>query len=384
MSDFLKNKLSQWREKHLFRQRFSRHSPANVEIIVENKKYLSFSSNDYLGLANHPAVVAAFKQGAECYGVGSGASALLGGYTAAHAALEAELAAFFSYPRCLLFSSGFMANLGVVKALTSSNDLILIDKLAHASLIDAALTAEADYVRYKHNDVEDLSSKIPVDKSVFLITEGVFSMSGDIAPLDALINLKKEKNAILMVDDAHGVGVMGKRGCGVTENKKVDILVGTFGKAFGASGAFVLADNTMIETLIQFARPYIYTTAQPPAICEATRKSLQLIQEESWRRTHLQELILYFKTCAQQLGLTLLPSITPIQSILIGDEAKTMQYFAQLKEAGIWVAAVRPPTVPPKQSLLRISLTANHTRAQIDILLAAVVEATLAVACANC
>ncbi len=371
----LKNKLKTSVEKHLFRQRFYRESPAQALVWVEGKPYLSFSSNDYLGLANHPEVIRAFQQGAAQYGVGSGASALLGGYTKAHRALEEALAEFFEYPRCLLFSTGFMANLGVIQSLAHSMQVIFLDKLAHASLIDAALSSKADCVRYQHNHIQDLKNKIEKNqhKMPFIITEGVFSMQGDEACLDALITLKKETHALLMVDDAHGIGVLGEKGQGVVEGKQqaVSLLVGTFGKAFGTAGAFVAGSDLYIETLIQYARPYIYTTALPPAVCEATRASLQLLKTEKWRRTHLKTLIDYFQSQARSLKLPVLPSHTPIQAIEIGDDAKTMDFFEKLKQQGFWVAAVRPPTVPPGRSLLRISLSVHHQIEHLTRLLTA-------------
>ncbi|MBI5447653.1 MAG: 8-amino-7-oxononanoate synthase [Gammaproteobacteria bacterium] len=373
LENSLQHKLKERTEKNLFRQRFKRSTPIEADVIVDGKKYLNFSSNDYLGLANHPHVIHAFKKGVDQYGVGSGASALLGGYTHAHHALEEELAHFFNYPRCLLFSSGFMANSGVIHALTQKKDSIFIDKLAHASLIDASLSSPAALFRYKHNNTIDLKHKLK--KSIhaipFLITEGVFSMEGDLACLEKLISIKNETKGVLIVDDAHGIGVIGNKGQGSTEGKQhaVSMLVGTFGKALGTSGAFVAGSDVSIEALIQYARSYIYTTAQAPALCEATRASLKLLESETWRRTHLNNLIAYFQTQANSLGLTILKSSTPIQAILLGEDKKTMICFEQLKKRGVWVAAIRPPTVPPGRSLLRITLNAHHQISHLDYLL---------------
>lgn len=364
------------RQQSLFRQRYVRASPVAPFVNVDGQAYLSFSSNDYLGLANHPKMVEAFKRGIDCYGVGSGASALLGGYCTAHALLEEELAEFMQYPRCVLFPSGYMANLAIINLLAPYVEQIVLDKWVHASIIDACVSTSIPFRRYRHQAIDH--ARRLLDKKSLLITEGVFSMAGDCCLLDEIVALKKEKNTCLLIDDVHGIGVMGERGGGVVEGKQlsVDIVSGGFGKAFGTAGGFVVGSEIMMEGLIQFGRPYVYTTSAPPALIEATRQSLQLIQSEGWRRDKLKMLIAYFQKCAKQLAIEVTPASTPIQSMMFRDEKLTMNKFNLLKEKGIWVGAVRPPTVPPRQAMLRISLTANHECEHIDRLFSALTEST--------
>lgn len=340
---------------------------------IQDDMSISFASNNYLGLANHPQVVNAFKSAADKYGVGSGASHLLGGYSNAHIALEEELAEFAGYPRVLVFSTGYMANLGVLTALLNKNDLVFEDKHNHASLIDAGKFSGAQFKRYLHCNVQALEKQIKQAEcnNKYIISDGVFSMDGDTAPLKQLRTIADKFSAILMIDDAHGLGVLGEKGGGISEHFviKPDILVGTFGKAFGTFGAFVASSEVIIENLIQFARTYIYTTALPSAIAEATRVSLRLLQSESWRRERLNALIHRFWQGARQLDLPLQESITPIQPIIIGDAGKVMGIYHSLREQGIVVGAIRPPTVAPNTARLRISLSAIHTEKQIDQLL---------------
>lgn len=341
------------------------------------KKYpLHFCGNNYLGLSQHPDVISAFKNGADHYGVGSGASHLLSGHTYAHHALEEELAEFMGYPRTLLFSSGYMANLGVITTLLKKSDAIFEDRLNHSSLIDAGKSCKATFKRYPHNNIQHLENLLihSQAKQKMIVSDGVFSMEGDIAPLPELISLSKKFSTLLMIDDAHGIGVLGKKGKGTLEHtqstqKDIHILMGTLGKAFGTIGAFVAGSNDLIEALIQFSRHYIYTTALPPAIAEATRVSLRLIQKESWRRESLSHLITYFKNQAQHLNLPFQFSITPIQTLILGSAEHTMRVSESLKSKGIRVDAIRPPTVPPNQSRLRISFNTHHTKKQIDYLL---------------
>jgi len=373
---FLHQRLIQRQQDHLYRERNVLESAQGVHIIVNNKKTISFCSNDYLGLANHPEVINAFKRGADQYGVGSGASHLVSGHSRAHHQLEEELAAFTGRERALLFSSGYMANLGVVSALLSKGDSVFEDKLNHASLIDAGLLSGARFQRYLHNNVESLDKylgKVEGGKKL-IITDGVFSMDGDMAPLLDLVCLAENHQAWLMVDDAHGFGVLGKNGAGCAElyslkQQQLPILMCTLGKAFGTFGAFVAGSDALIENLIQFSRNYIYTTAIPPAIAEATRMSLKLVQEESWRRQQLNNHIEYFRTVAKSLKLELMDSHTPIQPVVIGDNAKVMQVNKRLEEKGLLVGAIRPPTVPDGTARLRITLCAAHTHSEIDQLL---------------
>ncbi len=368
--------LHELKEKDLYRTRRVGKGPTGRYAVVEGRRCLSFCSNDYLGLANHPAVVSALRAGAERWGVGSGASHLISGHTAAHHALEEELADFLGRERVLLFSTGYMANLGVVTALCGRRDTVLEDRLNHASLLDAALLSGARLRRYPHREVAAARRRLAAVRGgrVLLVTDGLFSMDGDLAPLPQLAALAQEEDAWLMVDDAHGIGVLGRGGRGCLERfglspAEVPVLVGTLGKAFGVFGAFVAGSETVVETLIQRARSYIYTTALPPAVAEAARAGLALIREEPWRRERLHTLIRRFRRGARQLGQGLLPSETPIQPLPVGDSRRVLRIGEALREKGIWVGAIRPPTVPRGSARLRITLSACHTEEDVDRLL---------------
>lgn len=380
MDDVLLPALAERQAQGLYRTRHVVTSPQAPLLKVDGRELLTFCSNDYLGLANHPELVTAFKRGADTYGVGAGASHLINGHTQAHHALEEELADFVGRPRALLFSTGYMANLGVVTALTGRGDVVLGDRLNHASLIDAALLSKARLQRYLHGDPGSLNkhlqkfSETKAEQRRLIVTDGVFSMDGDLAPLPELAAVAQQNNAWLMVDDAHGIGVLGDQGCGSLshfqlETDQVPILMGTMGKAFGTFGAFVAGSEALIETLIQQARSYIYTTAMPAAVAEATRTSLRLMQSENWRREKLQVLVQRFRQGASQLGLNLMDSNTPIQPLLIGDSQKTVDLSQALFARNIFVSAIRPPTVPEGSARLRITFSANHTEAQVDQLL---------------
>lgn len=380
MDDALLPALAERQAKGLYRARHVVASPQAPLLKVDGRELLSFCSNDYLGLANHPEVVTAFKRGADNYGVGAGASHLINGHTQAHHALEEELADFVGRPRALLFSTGYMANLGVVTALTGRGDVVLGDRLNHASLIDAGLLSGARLQRYLHGNPASLEkhlkklSGLQDEQRRLIITDGVFSMDGDLAPLPELAAVAQLHNAWLMVDDAHGIGVLGEQGCGTLshyhlETAQVPILMGTLGKAFGTFGAFVAGSDALIETLIQQARSYIYTTAMPAAVAEATRTSLRLMQSENWRREKLQTLVQRFRQGARQLGLNLMDSDTPIQPLLIGDSHKTVDISETLLAKNIFVSAIRPPTVPEGSARLRITFSAEHSEAQVDQLL---------------
>lgn len=362
----------------LYRRRRTIDGPQGPLLQSGGSKLLSFCSNDYLGLANHPEVISALKSGADTYGVGGGAAHLVNGHSRAHHQLEEELAAFTGRPRALLFSTGYMANLGVVSALAGAGDAVFEDRLNHASLLDAGLLSRARLSRFAHADTETLDNKLSSSKAgeKLVLTDGVFSMDGDIAPLPQLAAVAKRHNAWLMVDDAHGMGVLGENGAGSLEHfglglDDVPILMGTLGKGFGTFGAFVAGSEELIEYLINTARPYIYTTASPPAIAEATRTSLRLVRNEGWRREKLKALIDRFRIGAEQLGLTLMDSPTPIQPLLIGDEGEALRLSDALLEQGILISAIRPPTVPEGTARLRITLSAAHSEDQVDRLLAA-------------
>lgn len=386
--------LATQRNHNHYRHRNVVDGPQGVEITLNGTRYLSFCSNDYLGLANDPRVVSALKKGADRYGVGSGASHLVSGHQWPHHALEEALAEFTGRPRALLFSTGYMANLGTVAALAGRGDLVYEDRLNHASLIDAARLSGARLRRYAHGDAGGLAGLIAsgsglvtdtgqseTDKTTIIATDGVFSMDGDLAPLSRLADLAERHRAWLMVDDAHGLGVLGEHGGGTLQHfglshQAVPILIGTLGKAMGTFGAFAAGSEDLIEYLIQRARPYIYTTALPPAIAYATLTSLRLSQTESWRRERLRALITRFRQGAQQLGANLMPSETPIQPLIVGESDRALTISAGLRRHGIFVAAIRPPTVPKGSARLRITLSAAHDETQVDRLLAAM-EAAL-------
>ncbi|MNO91296.1 8-amino-7-oxononanoate synthase [compost metagenome] len=358
-------------------------------MVVDGQKLLAFCSNDYLGLANHPEVIAAWQAGAERWGVGGGASHLVIGHSTPHHQVEEAIAELTGRPRALLFSTGYMANLGAITALVGQGDTVLQDRLNHASLLDGGLLSGARFSRYLHNDPASLASRL--DKAVgntLVVTDGVFSMDGDVADLPALAEVARARGAWLMVDDAHGLGTLGAQGGGVVEHfglgvEDVPVLIGTLGKACGTAGAFVAGSEELIEALVQFARPYIYTTSQPPALACATLKSLELLRRETWRREHLAALIRQFRQGAQQIGLELMDSPTPIQPIMIGDSAQALRLSQMLRERGLLVTAIRPPTVPAGSARLRVTLSAAHSEAQVQLLLNALAECYPQLECAD-
>lgn len=368
--------LSERKQQQLYRTRQTLDGPQDVVVHIDGHEYLSFCSNDYLGLANHPSLIKALKQGAERFGVGSGAAHLISGHSYAHQALEEELAEFVGRPRALLFSTGYMANLGVLSALTGRGDSVFEDRLNHASLIDAALLSGARLVRYAHKDIASLHRKMAHTGTGgrLIASDGVFSMDGDCAPLVDLAALAADADAWLLIDDAHGFGVVGKHGGGwcvdqLSTASENTVLMATLGKALGTFGAFVAGSDALIETLVQQARTYMYTTAAPPALAWATRTALQLVRDGDELREKLHELLRYFRSGAAELGLPLMPSETPIQPLLVGDAGAALALSAALREHGILVTAIRPPTVAKGTARLRITLSARHERAQLDRLL---------------
>jgi len=370
----LETELTRLRTAGLYRRRRVLGSPQQPNCLVDGRPVLSFCSNDYLGLANHPEVIAALRRGAERWGVGSGAAHLVNGHSAAHEALEAELAELTGRPRALLFSTGYMANLGVISALADRGDTVFEDRLNHASLLDGALLSRATLRRYPHGDTAALARMAANDPPRLIATDGVFSMDGDLAPLPELARTARETGAWLLVDDAHGLGVLGREGRGTLDHlgldiEQVPILMGTLGKAFGTFGAFVAASEDLIETLIQRARSYIYTTAAPPALAEATQASLAIVRREDWRRERLQALISRLRHGAAQLGLPLADSLTPIQPLIAGTSSRALAWSRALESAGILVTPIRPPTVPEGTARLRITLSAAHEETDVDRLL---------------
>ncbi|MFV3404368.1 8-amino-7-oxononanoate synthase [Pseudomonas sp. NY15463] len=373
-------RLAERRAADLYRQRPLLQSPQGPQVVVDGQPLLAFCSNDYLGLANHPEVIEAWRDGAARWGVGGGASHLVIGHSTPHHQVEEALAELTGRPRALLFSTGYMANLGAITALVGQGDTVLQDRLNHASLLDGGLLSGARFSRYLHNDPASLASRLDkASGNTLVVTDGVFSMDGDCADLPALAKVAKARGAWLMVDDAHGFGTLGANGGGLVEQhglgiEDVPVLIGTLGKACGTSGAFVAGSEELIEALVQFARPYIYTTSQPPALACATLKALTLLREQAWRREHLAGLIRQFREGAEQIGLTLMDSHTAIQPILIGDAARAMALSQRLRERGLLVTAIRPPTVPAGSARLRVTLSAAHSEAQVQLLLNALAE----------
>ena len=359
-------------------------SDGATRVVVDGAERIAFCSNDYLGLADHPAVIEACITALRRWGVGSGASHLVSGHTAEHHALEQELATLTGRPRAVLFSTGYMANLAVVRALAGRGDLVLEDRLNHASLIDAGLASGARLRRYPHADVAALEARLAASAAAprkLVVTDGVFSMDGDVAPLAALAAACTRHGAMLHVDDAHGFGVLGPSGLGSVEAAGLDAeavpsLMCTFGKALGTFGAFVAGPETLIETLVQTAREHVYTTAVPPALAAATRAALAVARDEPWRRERVLRLAAEFRAGAQALGLRLAASSTPIQPAIIGDERAALAASAALHDAGFFVPAIRPPTVPAGSSRLRFTFSAAHHDLDLERLLAAL--ATLA------
>ena len=378
MDATLQAQLNLRREEHLYRTRLNVASGCSSTLSVEGRSLINFCSNDYLGLASHPDISLALKQAADLYGTGSGASHLVSGHSVVHQKLEEQLAEYTGRPRTLLFSTGYMANMGAINALVGRRDLVLQDQLNHASLLDGGRLSQADFKRYKHVDMASLEQRLEQSSATrkLVVSDGVFSMDGNLAPLSEISTLAKKHNAWLMVDDAHGVGVLGPQGGGLVEQlgmnlKQVPVLVGTLGKSFGTFGAFVAGSEALIETLIQFSRSYIYTTALPPAVAAATLASLKIVRQESWRRDKLVQLVTRFRRGAEQIGLQLGGSNTPIQPVLINNDAKVMQVGQSLRDAGFLVGAIRPPTVPVGTGRLRITFSADHSEEQVDQLVAA-------------
>jgi 8-amino-7-oxononanoate synthase len=375
LTDRLSAGLALRRQNDLYRQRLTLQSAQGALVKVGDREYLNFCSNDYLGLAAHPRVINAFQRAAASHGVGSGASHLVCGHSELHHQLEEALADFTGRPRALLFSSGYLANTGILTSLLQRGDHVFEDRLNHASLLDGGLHSGARFQRFPHSDVAALERKlIGVEGVKLVVVDGVFSMDGDTAPLEELAAACSRQDASLMVDDAHGFGVMGKRGAGSTEAAGLDVssapvLMATLGKALGTAGAFVAGSELLIEALIQQARTYIYTTALPPAIAAASLEYLRLLQEESWRREHLAQLINRFRLGAGQLDLPLMPSASAIQPLLVGDAGMALNLSEQLRQRGLLIGAIRPPTVPVGTSRLRITLSAAHSEAQVDLLL---------------
>ena len=376
----LQLQLDEQAAKGLLRQRRTVTSAQGIRLTVEGKQYVSFCSNDYLGLANHPVIIAALQAGAELYGAGAGAAHLVSGHSLAHEALENELATFVDKPSALLFSTGYMANLGAVQALTDRGDTVFADKLNHASLNDAMQLSHANVKRYRHNDIAQLDAMLGETSKgrKIVCTDAVFSMDGDRARLPELLDLCEKHDAWLLLDDAHGFGVSGKNGRGSLSHSGIEspriIYMATLGKAAGVSGAFVAAEKIVIDTLVNNARSYIYTTASPPALSVALSESLKLIAEGDEWRAHLQGLITKLRKGLEGLRWATMESGTAIQPLMIGGNQAALDLSVALRERGIWVPAIRPPTVPVNTARLRITLSAAHTAADVNRLIEALHE----------
>lgn len=379
--DELQGELDALQRDGLKRVRRTLELPCGPLARVDGRSLISFCSNDYLGLANDPELVAAACAGARAWGVGSGASHLVSGHLGPHAVLEEKLAAFTGFDRALLFSTGYMANLGIVPALVGRGDAVFADRLNHASLIDAVQLARADSQRYPHSDLAALERLLAAStaRRRLILTDAVFSMDGDLAPLPGLLALAERYDAWLVVDDAHGFGVLGRQGrgsishFGLPADRRL-ICMGTLGKAAGAAGAFVAANATVIEWLAQRARSYIFTTAGSPLIACALATSLELIAAGDARRAHLWRLVAQLRDGLADTRWRLLASPTAIQPVIVGDNHETVRLAAALHERGLWVPAIRPPTVPKGTARLRVSLSAAHSEAQVAELVGALRE----------
>ncbi|WP_018145197.1 8-amino-7-oxononanoate synthase [Thioalkalivibrio sp. AKL6] len=377
LDHYLEQRLSTVRDAGLWRRTRILDGPQRPEQVIDGHRVIAFCSNDYLGLAGDPAVAAAARKALDQYGVGAGSAHLINGHTRAHEELEQALARFTGRARALVFSTGYMANLALVQALVGRHDTVFEDRLNHASLIDAVRLSGARSQRYRHAEPEHLRERLekaPATGQRLIATDGVFSMDGDIAPLPELAALAREYNAWLMVDDAHGLSVLGETGGGSCQHfglgsDNVPVLMGTLGKGFGTAGAFVAGSERLIETLIQTARPYIYTTAMPAALAAATLASVHIAASAHDRREHLQNLLRRLGDGLDRLGLPHPPPLTPIQPVTLGTATRASAVAERLFEAGFLVPAIRPPTVPEGEARLRITLSAAHTQTQVDALL---------------
>ena len=379
----LVTQLDNLKSKGLYRCRLTSESPQGTHVSIAGCQYLAFCSNDYLGLANHPDLINEARKGARKYGVGTGSSHLISGHYVPHQDLEDRLAHFTGFPRALLFSTGYMANTGIISALVSHRGEIFADKLNHASLNDAALLSRAKFIRYPHLDLAELERRLAASqaKQKLVATDAVFSMDGDIAPIIELAMLCDKYDAWLLIDDAHGFGILGKQGRGSLSHSNAIspriIYMATLGKAAGVSGAFVAAQTEIIETLIQRAHSYIYTTAMPALLACTLLKSLTLIQQEEWRRERLAQLITQLRTELKPLRWKLLQSTTAIQPLIIGDNSQALRISKALQVRGILIPAIRPPTVPRGTARLRISLSALHKEDDITQLATTLYELSI-------
>lgn len=381
--DFIAEQLAERQQQNLYRRSVKINGKQSRFINIDNKDYLNFSSNDYLGLASEQNLIEAWQKGAKLFGIGSGGSYLVTGFNEVHHDVSQQLCEWLGLDQLAFFSSGYSANQAIIKLLMSKNDLLIQDKLNHASLIEAGSQSPAKMLRFKHNQANHLKQLLEKHTNTdnkLIISEGVFSMDGDQSPITQLSEQAKENDAWLMVDDAHGLGVLGEQGKGTLveqglNNKDINIYMATFGKALGVGGAFVAGSKTFIEYINNFSKPYIYTTGLPPAMIYCIGEAAKIAQDEQWRRDKLSELIEQFKNLAKENAIELMPSQTAIQPVLIGDTNRALIISEKLKEQGIWTTAIRPPTVPQNKARLRITLTANHQQQDINTLVTALKHA---------
>lgn len=365
---FIREHLDNQHQTKRYRKCTAIDGVSGSKLVFQGKPYLNFSSNDYLGLNNHPQIVKALAEGAEKFGVSASASSLVTGYNFAHQALEDTICSWLNREKVLLFTSGFSANHALMQSLGKKDTVLLLDKLSHASIIDGALASDAILKRYFHNNyyqLDDLAKRYN-DKNILIATEAIFSMDGDQADTHKIAEIAKANQACSFVDEAHSLGVKGNKGQGCSSSD-IDIVMATFGKAVATSGAFIACNEEIYEYLINFARHYIYSTAMSPAIAWATKKSIELIQNEHWRRDNLLHLSELFKSKLDN-SIELLPTTSPIHAINVQDEAKALAASKALREKGIWVTAIRPPTVPNGTSRLRVTLSSNHNDNDISYL----------------
>ncbi len=368
-------------DQHLIRQHYPIQSPQGSDVVCANQTLINFSSNDYLSLASDPQLIQALAEGAQRFGVGSGASHLISGHHEVHDRLCQSIAQWTGREAALLFSSGYMANMALMTTLVEKDDIIIQDRLNHASLIDGARMSQAQHKRYQHLDMDSLEQQLKTQaRFKWIVTDGVFSMDGDIAPVTDIMMLAQHYDAQVMIDDAHGLGVLGPTGAGTLEysferaslnDQPVDVLMGTLGKALGTGGAFIAAEQVIVDHLIQRARPYIYTTALSPALAYATIKSIELVKIAS-KEQKLSQLIHDFQNLAKQYALPIVSSVTAIQPLILQSSSLCMALAEYLRQEGFWVGAIRYPTVPKNQARLRITLNVKHTYEQMKALLASI------------
>jgi 8-amino-7-oxononanoate synthase len=360
--DFIKSELEKREAQSLLRTCSVTENKQGRFITVSGVRHLNFSSNDYLGLASDPEIIEAWQEGADLYGVGSGGSSLVTGFNQAHLELIEKLKKWLDVDAIALFSSGYSANQAIIKLLLSKGDLLIQDKLNHASLMEAGVYSDCDMKRFKHNDLCHLNKLLACSDAgnKLIISEGVFSMDGDQAPFSELLVCSKQSNSWLMIDDAHGLGVLGDKGKGSVNAANCDIYMATFGKALGVGGAFIAGSQSLIHYLTNFSKPYIYSTSMPPAMAFCISTAINKVQNEQWRRDKLQGLITEFRRLAQQANIKITESKTAIQPIIIGDSQQAVLIAKSLRDQGFWVTAIRPPTVAKNSARLRITLTVNH------------------------